>query len=337
MGPTASGKSGVAIQLAKKFGGEIISADSRQIYRGLDIGSGKVERDAINSQLVISAPHKGSSTPFMGVELPSDKPEQIKLTRYNQKEVFISEGIRHHLIDVAKPQEDFNVSHFKKLAQKKIEEILQRQKVPIICGGTAFWIDALTKNLNLPEVPPDEILREQLALETTEELFAKLEKLDPERAKNIDSQNKVRLIRAIEICKVLGKVPKINTTWNMKHETKNTKYNFLEIGIEVPREILNEKIKKRLEERFSEGMLTEVDNLHKKGVSWKWMERIGLEYRWIARFLQGKFSEDEMKQKLYFDSIHYAKRQMTWLQRNPNIIWCSGYKAIKKEVEKSLK
>ena len=337
MGPTASGKSGVAIQLAKKFGGEIISADSRQIYRGLDIGSGKVERDAINSQLVISAPHKGSSTPFMGVELPSDKPEQIKLTRYNQKEVFISEGIRHHLIDVAKPQEDFNVSHFKKLAQKKIEEILQRQKVPIICGGTAFWIDALTKNLNLPEVPPDEILREQLALETTEELFAKLEKLDPERAKNIDSQNKVRLIRAIEICKVLGKVPKINTTWNMKHETKNTKYNFLEIGIEVPREILNEKIKKRLEERFSEGMLTEVANLHKKGVSWKWMERIGLEYRWIARFLQGKFSEDEMKQKLYFDSIHYAKRQMTWLQRNPNIIWCSGYKAIKKEVEKSLK
>ena len=337
MGPTASGKSGVAIQLAKKFGGEIISADSRQIYRGLDIGSGKVERDAINSQLVISAPHKGSSTPFMGVELPSDKPEQIKLTRYNQKEVFISEGIRHHLIDVAKPQEDFNVSHFKKLAQKKIEEILQRQKVPIICGGTAFWIDALTKNLNLPEVPPDEILREQLALETTEELFAKLEKLDPERAKNIDSQNKVRLIRAIEICKVLGKVPKINTTWNMKHETKNTKYNFLEIGIEVPREILNEKIKKRLEERFSEGMLTEVANLHKKGVSWKWMERIGLEYRWIARFLQGKFSEDEMKQKLYFDSIHYAKRQMTWLQRNPNIIWCSGYKAIKKEVEKFLK
>ena len=337
MGPTASGKSGVAIQLAKKFGGEIISADSRQIYRGLDIGSGKVERDAINSQLVISAPHKGSSTPFMGVELPSDKPEQIKLTRYNQKEVFISEGIRHHLIDVAKPQEDFNVSHFKKLAQKKIEEILQRQKVPIICGGTAFWIDALTKNLNLPEVPPDEILREQLALETTEELFAKLEKLDPERAKNIDSQNKVRLIRAIEICKVLGKVPKINTTWNMKHETKNTKYNFLEIGIEVPREILNEKIKKRLEERFSEGMLTEVANLHTKGVSWKWMERIGLEYRWIARFLQGKFSEDEMKQKLYFDSIHYAKRQMTWLQRNPNIIWCSGYKAIKKEVEKFLK
>ena len=337
MGPTASGKSGVAIQLAKKFGGEIISADSRQIYRGLDIGSGKVERDAINSQLVISAPHKGSSTPFMGVELPSDKPEQIKLTRYNQKEVFISEGIRHHLIDVAKPQEDFNVSHFKKLAQKKIEEILQRQKVPIICGGTAFWIDALTKNLNLPEVPPDEILREQLALETTEELFAKLEKLDPERAKNIDSQNKVRLIRAIEICKVLGKVPKINTTWNMKHETKNTKYNFLEIGIEVPREILNEKIKKRLEERFSEGMLTEVANLHKKGVSWKWMERIGLEYRWIARFLQGKFSEDEMKQKLYFDSIHYAKRQMTWLQRNPNIIWCSGYKEIKKEVEKFLK
>ncbi len=336
MGPTASGKSGVAIQLAKKFGGEIISADSRQIYRGLDIGSGKVERDAINSQLVISAPHKGSSTPFMGVELPSDKPEQIKLTRYNQKEVFISEGIRHHLIDVAKPQEDFNVSHFKKLAQKKIEEILQRQKVPIICGGTAFWIDTLTKNSNIPEVAPDEKLRARLAKKSVAQLFSQLKKLDSRRAKDIDKQNKVRLIRAIEICKVLGKVP-VRETQNLERGAWNTKYEFLQIGIEVPREILNEKIQKRLDERFKEGMTQEVSKLHKKGVSWKWMERIGLEYRWISLFLRQKISETEMHEKLYYAIIHYAKRQMTWLQRNPNIIWCSDYKAIKKEVEKFLK
>ena len=318
MGPTASGKSDVAIKLAKKFGGEIISADSRQIYKGLNIGTGKVRKD------------------FTGFF-------NFKFSIFQPREGFFSKGIRHHLIDVAKPQEDFNVSHFKKMAKEKIEEILSRKKIPIICGGTAFWIDALTKDLNLPEVPPDEILRGQLALETTEELFAKLEKLDPERAKNIDSQNKVRLIRAIEICQAIGKVPAQFTVTSSQFTVK---YNFLEIGIRVSREILNEKIQIRLDERFKEGMTVEVEKLHKQGVSWEWLERIGLEYRWIARFLQGKIELGEMsaqggcasgaREKLYFAIIHYAKRQMTWLQRNPNIIWCSDYKSIRKEVQKFL-
>ena len=301
MGPTASGKSGVAIQLAKKFGGEIISADSRQIYRDMNIGTGKV---------------RGAWSVERGA--------------------FISEDIPHHLIDVAKPQEDFNVSHFKKLAQEKIKEILQRQKVPIICGGTAFWIDTLTKNSNIPEVAPDEKLRARLAKKSVAQLFSQLKKLDSRRAKDIDKQNKVRLIRAIEICKVLGKVP-VRETQNLERGAWNTKYEFLQIGIEVPREILNEKIQKRLDERFKEGMTQEVSKLHKKGVSWKWMERIGLEYRWISLFLRQKISETEMHEKLYYAIIHYAKRQMTWLQRNPNIIWCSDYKAIKKEVHTNEK
>lgn len=298
MGPTASGKSGVAIKLAKKFGGEIISADSRQIFKGMNIGTGKV---------------RGAWSVEHGA--------------------FISENIPHHLIDIAKPQEDFNVSHFKKLAQEKIQEILNRKKIPIICGGTAFWIDTLTKNSNIPEVAPNEKLRSKLALKSVKQLFLQLEKLDPVRAKNIDSQNKVRLIRAIEIAKKLGSVPIQDT----KYEIRNTKYDFLEIGLEVSREVLNEKIKKRLAERFELGMIEEVANLHKKRFSWKWMERIGLEYRWISRFLQKKVSEKEMKEKLYFDIIHYAKRQMTWLKRNPNIIWHSDYKKIKKEVEKFLR
>ncbi len=299
MGPTASGKSGVAIKLAKKFGGEIISADSRQIYRGLDIGSGKV---------------RGAWSVERGA--------------------FISEDIPHHLIDVAKPQEDFNVSHFKKMAEEKIEEILSRKKVPIICGGTAFWIDTLTKNSTIPEVAPDEKLRARLAKKSVEQLFSQLKKLDSRRAKDIDKQNKVRLIRAIEICKVLGKVPKIQVTSNQKPVTK---YNFLQIGIEIPREILNEKIQIRLDERFKEGMTVEVEKLHKKGVSWKWMERIGLEYHWISFFLRKKVSEQEMHEKLYYAIIHYAKRQMTWLQRNPNIIWRGDYKSIQKEVDGFLK
>ena len=311
MGPTASGKSGVAIKLAKKFGGEIISADSRQIYGGLDIGSGKVSKDATSLQ---DTNHKHQATKKM-------------------KAAFYSEGIRHHLIDVARPMEDFNVSHFKKLAEEKIQEILERKKNPIICGGTAFWIDTLTKNSDIPEVAPNEKLRAKLALKSTEQLFTQLKKLDPIRASNIDRQNKVRLIRAIEIAKKLGYVPIQDT----KYKIQDTRYNFLEIGIEVPREILNAKIKKRLEERFKEGMLEEVASLHKKGVSWKWLERIGLEYRWLSLFLRQKVSENEMREKLYFAIIHYAKRQMTWLKRNPNLNWHSDYKKIEKEVQAFLK
>lgn len=307
MGPTASGKSGVAIELAKKFNGEIISADSRQIYRGMNLGTGKVYG-------AWSMEH----------------------------EAYVSENILHHLIDVADPGENFNVSHFKKLAEEKIHEILGRKKVPIICGGTAFWIDALTKNIELPEVLPNEKLRFELEKIDTEQLFKKLEKLDPLRAKNIDSKNKVRLIRAIEIATELGAVPIQDTRYKMQ----DARYNFLEIGIQIPKEILNEKIKKRLDERFDSGMIKEVKNLHTKGVSWEWMERIGLEYRWISRFLQGKITLGEMstqggcasgaREKLYFDIIHYAKRQMTWLKRNPHIVWCGKYEEIERMVSDFL-
>ncbi|NTV41466.1 MAG: tRNA (adenosine(37)-N6)-dimethylallyltransferase MiaA [Candidatus Moranbacteria bacterium] len=314
MGPTASGKSGVAIELAKKFNGEIISADSRQIYKGMDLGTGKIKRDIAKEKIQ---------------DTISNQSPVIR----NQKKVFVSEGITHYLIDIVEPQENFNVSHFKKAAEEKITEIISHGKVPIICGGTAFWIDALTKDIELPEVLPNENLRAELEKLETEELFTRLEKLDPERAKNIDAKNKVRLVRAIEICETIGKVPAKSLA--IGHQSSK-KYDFLEIGIEVQKEILNEKIKKRLDERFESGMTQEVENLHKKGVSWKWMERIGLEYRWIARFLQNQISETEMREKLYFAIIHYAKRQMTWLKKNPSIIWHGDYKDIEKEVEKFL-
>ncbi len=300
-GPTASGKSDVAIKLAKEFDGEIISADSRQIYRNMNIGTGKVARDSIGHQ---------SST-------------------ISHQDNYISEGIIHHIIDVADPMDDFNISHFKTFANIAIEKIIAKGKVPIICGGTAFWIDAIVKNTIIPEVAPNENLRKKLEQKNITELFSSLEKIDPERAKNIDSKNKVRLIRALEICETLGKVPSLK-------ETLQEKYMFLQIGITTERETLNAKIKKRLHERFSDGMIVEVEKLHNNGVSWEWMERIGLEYRWISRFLQEKISEQEMKEKLYFDIIHYAKRQMTWLKKNKEIIWLKNYDAIRKEVEKFL-
>ena len=298
MGPTASGKSGIAIKLAQKFNGEIISADSRQIYRGLDIGAGKVD---------------GAWSMEHGI--------------------FVSDNVLHHLIDVAEPMEDYNISHFKKDAEKIIREIIERGKIPIICGGTNFWIDSITKNTTIPEVAPDELLRSMLRSKTTEELFEELRRLDPERAKNIDAKNPVRLIRAIEICKALGKVPKLSVV-SCKLSVK--KYDFLQIGIKTEREELNAKIQKRLNERFDEGMIQEVEKLQKNGVSWQWMERIGLEYRWISRFLQNKVELDEMKKLLYFDIIHFAKRQMTWLKRNKDIVWLDKYEDIEKEVKNFL-
>jgi tRNA dimethylallyltransferase len=318
-GPTSSGKSGVAINLAKKFNGEIISADSRQVYKGMDIGTGKVVRD-IQSQ--------------------KSKVESLK-----QENIFTSEGIIHHLIDVAEPNEDFNISHFKTLAEKASKEIISKGKIPIICGGTNFWIDAIVKNTNLPEVAPDEKLRKILGEKSAEELFKQLEKLDPERAKNIDAKNKFRLIRAIEICEALGKVPN-HETWSMEHGAENSKYDFLQLGIITERESLNKKIKTRLKERFDQGMIEEVEKLNKNGVSWERLENFGLEYRWIARFLQGKIELGELsaqggcasgaKEKLYFDSIHYAKRQMTWLKRNKEIIWIKDYMEAEKRVAKFL-
>ena len=312
-GPTSSGKSDAAIRLAKKLNGEIISADSRQIYRGMNIGTGKVT---------------GSAEPFIP-DLIRD-PEMLKQV---QHDIFISEGVLHHLIDIVDPMEDFNVSHFKRTATEAIEAILSRGKLPIICGGTGFWISALTENMTLPEVEPNEELRNKLHNKSTEELFTILTELDPERAKTIDLNNNVRLIRAIEIATTLGKVPKLQVKGE-KLQVK--KYDFLKIGINVPREILNEKIKKRLEQRFDEGMIEEVKNLHKQGITWEWMEKIGLEYRWITRYLQNKISLEEMKEKLYFDIIHYAKRQMTWLKRDKEIIWLSNNDEIEKQVNNFL-
>jgi len=271
LGPTASGKTAFSIALAKKIEGEIISADSRQVYKGLDIGSGKVTK----------------------------------------KEMA---GIPHYLLDVANPKKVFTVSDFQKLAKQKIEEIIKKGKTPIIVGGTGFYIQAITDNLILPEVAPDKKLRLELAKKTPDQLFAILKKLDTRRAKDIDSKNPIRLIRAIEIAKALGKVPKLKSP-------KNLNYDFELIGIKIDQEKLNEKIYKRLIERLKHGMVAEVKRLHAQGVSWKRLEELGLEYRYLAYFLQGKLGKKEMIEQLYNEIKKYSKRQMTWFKRDKRIKW----------------
>jgi tRNA dimethylallyltransferase len=273
LGPTASGKSDIAVKLAKKINGEIISADSRQVYKGLDIGTGKITK---------------------------------KETR----------GVKHYLLDVINPKKQFTASDFKKLAEKAIQEILNKNKVPIICGGTGFYIDALLGDKQIPEIPPNPKLRERLEKKSTEELFEILKKLNPERAENIDAKNPRRLIRAIEICKAIGKVPPLDQTY-----AEQSKYKVLKIGVKPEEEKLKERIHRRLIARVKKGMVKEADNLHKEGLSWKRMISLGLEYKYLALLLQKKISKGDFINQLNLAIQHYAKRQITWFKRDKKISW----------------
>jgi tRNA dimethylallyltransferase len=284
VGPTASGKTGYSIKLAKEVGGEVISADSRQVYKGLNIGSGKVTKKEMT-------------------------------------------GIPHHLLDVVSPKKVFTVADFKKLADQKIKEIIDRSRTPIIVGGTGFYIQAVVDDLILPEVAPDKRLRAELSKKTTDQLFAILKKLDSARAKTIDSQNPVRLIRAIEIAKALGKVPLLNFSRDpislreKRSLPKLSAYDFEIIGIKTEQEELNKKIYKRLVDRIRSGMVAEVKKIHQSGVSWKRLEQLGLEYRYVALYLQGKLTKEEMATKLYSEIVKYSKRQLTWFKKDKRIKW----------------
>lgn len=293
LGPTSSGKSALAIDVAKRWNGEIISADSRQVYRGMDIGSGKVPRDHLQSATT---------------------------THY------ISEGIPHHLLDVADPNDDYNISHFLRDARTAIEDIASRDKLPIICGGTGFWIQALIENQTLPNIPPDLALRETLRKLSKEELFEKLQMIDPARAETIDRKNPRRLIRAIEIAHFKEQETRSKEQQKPSPQESHplppnscslfiAPYSLMILALCPPKGILDAKIRTRLEERLNEGMIQEGERLHGEGVSWERLESFGLEYRWISRFLKQEISEEVMKERLTFDIIHYAKRQITWIRR----------------------
>lgn len=287
LGPTASGKSDLAVSLAQKYDGEILSADSRQVYTGLDIGTGKITK----------------------------------------KEM---QGIPHHMLDVISPKKTFTVQEFKDISEKIIEDILKRHKVPIICGGTGFYIQAIVDNITFPNVPPNQILRRKLQHKTSQQLFLQLKKLDPVRAQAIDKHNPVRLMRAIEIALTLGNVPKAQS---------KPRFNALQIGIQTDDKKLKEKIHTRLLSRFEAGMIEEAEKLHRKGVSWKRMLELGLEYRYLALYLTEKISKEEMIQKLETEIWHYAKRQKVWFKRDKRIKWVTlaETKKIEKEINSFLK
>jgi tRNA dimethylallyltransferase len=223
-----------------------------------------------------------------------------------------TKGVEHHLLDIASPKRTFTVAQYKRKADKAVHDILKRGNLPILCGGTGFYIQAVTDGVMLPEVKPNPLLRKQLAKLSTEELFTLLQKNDPDRAETIDAKNPRRLVRAIEISAEIGKVPALHI---------DPPYETLFIGIEVANDPLRERIHKRLLARMDQGMIEETERLHREGISWKRMENFGLEYRYLARHLQGKISRDEMLTELEREITHYAKRQYTWFRKNKRIQW----------------
>ncbi len=286
VGPTSSGKTDLSIKLAKRFKGEIISADSRQVYRGMNIGTGKITK----------------------------------------KEM---QNIPHYLLDVASPKTRFTVSDYKKKAQKAIKEIYKKGKNPFIVGGTGFYIDALLGKILIPEVKPDLRLRKKLENLSIKELYQKLKKLDPKRAETIDKNNPRRIIRAIEIILKTNKpvpTPNIN----------NPEFDTLFLGIKRKPKELKELIEKRLVKRLKSGMLKEAKRL-RKTISFKKMESFGLEYRYMALYLQNKISYDEFFEQLLKESYQYAKRQMVWFKKNSEIKWIKDYKQASRIVDNFIK
>jgi tRNA dimethylallyltransferase len=281
LGTNASGKSELGIRLAKHFGGEIVSADSRQIYRGLDLGSGKIS----SAQADI---------------------------------------VKHHLIDVADLSEYYSLAQYQRAAYNAIDSIISAGKLPFLVGGTGLYISALVEGYQLVDVPPNDQLRAELECLPLPRLVERLEKADPNAAMRIDRSNQRRLIRALELA-AAGHV-------YFDARQMSPRYNCLQLGLTWPREVLVARIQRRLQERLTHGMIDEVAGLRSRGVSDLRLEKLGLEYRYIARYLRGELSTlDELRTKLGSAIGQFAREQITWFKRDRRIIWLDPLKDYFKE------
>lgn len=271
VGPTASGKTGLGIEIAKKVGGEVISVDSRQVYREMNIGTAKV-------------------TPVL------------------------VDNISHWGTDLVDPDENYSAAEFKEYAEQKIEEILKRKHVPILVGGTGFWMSALIDNFDFTQTASDPKLRAELEARSLGDLFAEYKRLDPDGADVIDRENKRRIVRALEVTKVTGKP-------FFQQQTKSaSKYDTLQIGLLVDRAELNKRIEERVDEMIASGLVNEVRALKEK-YSCDIDAMTGIGYRQICTFLNGKISLAGAIEEIKKDTRQYAKRQMTWFKRDRRIHW----------------
>ena len=265
LGPTASGKTSLSIELAQKFSGEIICADSRTVYKYLNIGTAK----------------------------PTKKEQKIT---------------PHYLLDIIKPDKRFSVAEFQKLAYQKIEKILKRGKVPFLVGGTGLYIDAVCEGFIIPKPIENQKLRKKLLKSSLKQLLQKLQKLDPVTFKKIDKKNKRRIIRALEVCLITGQ------KFSQLRKKSKPDFQVLKIGLKIPREILYQKIDKRINQ----------------------MVQAGLVYKEIGEYIRGKLSLKEAIEKAKQKTRQFAKRQITWFKRDKKIKWVRTEKEAERLIKKFL-
>lgn len=293
VGPTAAGKTSLGIEVAKRFDGEVISVDSRQVYKKMDIGTAKAEGEWKRVE-----PETGGG---------------IEQLMHSRKALFV-DGVPHWGVDLVEPDEDFSVADFKTFAETKITDVTQRGRLPLLVGGTGFWLKALIDNYNLAETEADPELRAELEKKDPKALFEEYKKLDPEGAEEIDRGNKRKLVRALEVTKRTGE------PFSKRQRTGENKFNVLQVGVKVERDRLYEKINERVDRMIARGLVDEVRALRDEyGCEAEAMTGIG--YRQICQFLDGDISLDEAVRIIKRDTRHYAKRQITWFKRDDRINW----------------
>lgn len=278
-GPTAVGKTKLSISLAKAVNGEIISADSMQIYKYMDIGSAKI------------------------------RPEEM-------------DGVKHFLVDELLPDEEFHIVRFQQMAKAAMEEIYAKGKIPILVGGTGFYIQAITRDIDFTQAEQEDTYRaelEELAKEKgAEYLHEELRKVDPKAAEEIHPNNVKRVIRALEFFHQ-NKTP--ISAHNQVQKEQTSPYNLAYFVLNAPRELLYERIEKRIDEMLEEGLVEEVAALKEKGCHRGMVSMQGLGYKEILSYLEGELSLEEAVRILKRDTRHFAKRQLTWFRREQEVTW----------------
>ena len=282
VGPTASGKTALSIELAKRINGEIVSCDSMQIYKDMDIGSAKPTLEEM-------------------------------------------QGIKHYMIDVVKPDERFSVAEYKKQAEKAIEEILSKGKIPIVIGGTGLYADSLIYSIEYPEIEFDQNYRIKLEKKANTqegliELYNEAKRIDEEAIKKISENDKKRIIRILEIFHSTGKT---KTQLEIESRRNEVKYDYRVFAIDMNREILYDRINKRVDIMIENGLIQEVKNLLNTYGSFPTAMQ-GLGYKEVVEYLDGKLTKEKMIEKIKQETRRYAKRQLTWFRKNKQTIWING-------------
>lgn len=289
-GPTASGKSKLAIELAKKINGEIISADSMQIYKEMNIGTAKVTKNEM-------------------------------------------QGICHYMIDIVEPNERYSVSAYKKEAEKCIEKILTKNKTPIIVGGTGLYIESLIYGIEFQDEEIDEKYRNELneiaEKEGLEKLYEEAKKIDPKAMEKISSNDRKRIIRVLEIYHKTGKT---KTEQEIESRKKEVKYDYKLFAITIEREKLYSRIEERVDKMLEDGLIAEVERIKEKYHNFPTAMQ-GLGYKEVVQYLEQILTKEEMVDTLKKETRHYAKRQLTWFRKYPEITWLDGEADIKTNIE----